>query len=94
MAAWRERNRDMVEEDDQQGQDIEYVVTGSGRHFVVDDEEAFGICAHPHCLHPIPVGSRAKYCCGACKQDAYRLRRAGIGQEPAEANVAPLEGRP
>ncbi len=84
----------MVEDYDQPRIDIEYVVTGSGRHFVVDDDEAIGICAHPLCLLPIPVGSRAKYCCGACKQDAYRLRRAGVGQEPAEATDSPLEGRP
>ena len=68
MAAWRVRNRDMVEEDDQPGTDIEYAVTRTGRHFVVDDDEAFGTCAYPLCLHPIPVGARAKYCCGACKE--------------------------
>lgn len=80
VAAWRGRNREEVDDDDQdddqdEAGDIDYQVTPTGRVWVVGTDDKYLVCAHPGCMVRLPAGSHAKYCCNACRQDAYRQRQ-------------------
>jgi hypothetical protein len=37
---------------------------------------SFRPCKNPDCIHLVLTDSAQRYCCAACKQRVYRLRRA------------------